>query len=208
MTQDDQLIDIGGGTAQISSLIKSDLKMWKPVVCIDPSKEMLDVAQKNGVITIHSTAENFLALRPEYPLKTVLFCNCIHHFSNLGFIFGKLSEYMPDNGRCIITRFGDHGFPFFKAAKESFIASRPLNLKQLSMLIESEGLKCKMVSATETLECKKSLWYECIRKRFMSSLDKFSDEELEEGIKELEEEFKDRDTLLFDVILEGILVTK
>ena len=114
---------------------------------------------------------------------------------------------MPDNGKCIITRFGEHCFPFFKAAKESFVASRE-HLKQLPMLIESEGLKCKIVSATEKLECKKSEWYEGIRKRYVSSLEKFSDEEIEEGIKELEEEFKDKETLLFDVILEGILVTK
>lgn len=67
MTQDDQLIDIGGITAQISSLMKSDLKIRKPIVCIDPSKEML-------AITTHSTAEDFLASKLEYP---VLFCFCI-----------------------------------------------------------------------------------------------------------------------------------
>ena len=73
LSRDDQLVDIGGGTALTSLKIHSELKMTNPVVCVDPSEEMLKVARKNGAITIHSTAEDFLASgKPEFPLKVVL----------------------------------------------------------------------------------------------------------------------------------------
>ena len=47
LSKDDQLVDVGGGTAQFSLMIHSDLEMTNPVVCVDPSEEMLKVARKN-----------------------------------------------------------------------------------------------------------------------------------------------------------------
>ena len=54
----------------------------------------------------------------------------------------------------------------------------------------------------------KELWYRSIRNRLSSSLRRFSDEELEQGIEELEREFKGKDMLMFDLALEGLIISK
>lgn len=204
--QDDQLVDVGGGTAQLSLMIHADLGMTKPVVCIDPFQEMLNVAEKNGAITIQSTAEDFFATKSKYPLDKVLMNFCVHHFNDQDFVFSRLAEYLPEDGVCIITEYPPNAtFPWFKAAKQAFTASGE---EKMMPLIKSKGLKCRFVTDTEPAEMDKALWYESIRKRFSSSLLKFSDEELEEGISELEEQFKDVQVLKYDITINGFIVTK
>lgn len=207
-------MDIGGGTAQVSLILKADIGMTKPVVCVDLNEDMLSVAEKNGAIAIHSTAEDFLS-KPEYPLKTVFFIGCVHHFPHPERVFENLAKHMPEDGMGLILKYmyakDNSHLPFFKAAKQSFVdvnQNSKSSLKELSTLIESKGLKCKFVSDTELIEYNKSLWYDCIRNRFVFTLLKFSDAELEQGIAELEEEFKDQDILRFDATMEAIIITK
>lgn len=210
LSKDDQIVDVGGGTAQISLMLHSDLEMTHPVVCVDPIQEMLDVAQKNGAITIQSTAENFFASKPDYPLKVVLMNGCVHHFADLDLVFSQLAKYMPEDGVCFVTEYpADKPLPYFKAALQA-IASYGKGMFKLDLLrtlIESKGLNCRMISETETIEIGKEFWYEAIRSRSASVLQKFSDDELEQGIEELEEQFKGTDVLKCDLATNGIIVT-
>ena len=103
--QDDQLIDIGGGTAQISLMLKDHLKLTEPVVCVDPSTEMLQVAERNGAITVQATAEDFLKSKPPYPLRVVLLVGCVHHFEDPDFVFSSLTRYMPEDGVCFLCEY-------------------------------------------------------------------------------------------------------
>ncbi len=192
----------------ISLMVKEQLKLSKPVVCIDPSKEMLDMAERNGAITIHATAEKFLERKPQYPLKKVLIISCVHHFANRDSVFANLAKHMPDNGMCLIVNGSCEGVPFFKARKEYCCAPLHVEWAELCQELESKGLNCRVVSGTELVQCEKALWLECIRNRFVSSLRNFSDSKLEEGIKELEEELKDQDMVSFNKTFKGILVTK
>ena len=202
LTKDDQLVDIGGGTAHVSLMMHSDLKMTHPVVCVDPSPEMLAVARENGAITIQATAEEFLASKPDYPLKVVLLNACIHHFTDLDFVCSQLAKYMAEDGVCIVT---EYPLPLFKAALHEVSEYR--HLEAFCKSVESKGLKWRMVSGAEPGEVEKELWYTAIRNRLASVLLKYTDEELEQGIQELQEEFKDTDVLKFDVSINGVLVT-
>ena len=208
LTKDDQLVDIGGGTAQISLMIHSDLKMTHPVVCVDPSSEMLAVARENGAITIQATAEEFLASKPDYPLKVVLLNACIHHFTDLDFVCSQLAKYMAEDGVCIVTQYPPKSaLPLFKAALHEVNHIGDRYLEAFCKSVESKGLKWRMMSGAEPGEVEKELWYSGIRNRMASVLLKYTDEELEQGIQELQEEFKDTDVIKFDVSINGVLVT-
>lgn len=208
LSKEDQIVDIGGGTAHISLKVHSDLEMINPVVCIDPSQAMLNVAQKNGAITIQATAEEFLASKPKYPLKVVLMHGVVHFFTDPDFVFTKLAEYMPDNGVCFPTFISSvENFPIFKAMIEP-VNDMIQEFDQLCDLIESKGLKCKVVFGTEPVEFDTKVWYDSIRNRAISCFTKFSDEELEQGIEELEEKFQGEDVIKFDMPLKGFIVTK
>jgi SAM-dependent methyltransferase len=208
ISKDDQIVDIGGGTAHISLKIHSDLGMTNPVVCVDPCREMLNVAQKNGAIVIQATAEEFLASKPDFPLKVVLMNGCVHHFTDVDFVFSKLVKYMPDDGVCFVTDCtGELSLPLFKAAVDAHTGIDE-GLDLLCDLVKSKGLKCRVVAGTEPGETDKELWYDAIRNRFFSLLLKFSDDELERGIEELEEQFKNQDTLKYDMAFRGLIIEK
>ena len=204
LSKDDQLVDIGGGTAHISLLVHSKFGMTNPVVCVDPCQEMLDVAQKNGAITVRATAEEYFGSKPDSPLKVVLMNGCVHHFTDPEFVFTKLADYMPDNGVCFATQIGAKGLPIFKAALEV----RNDSIEWLCELVQSKGLKCQVVSVVEPGETDKKLWYNAIRNRIFWTCAKFSDEELEQGIKELEERFKGQDIIKYNLPFEGLIITK
>ena len=207
MSKNDQLVDIGGGTAHISLKIHSDLKMTNPVVCVDPCQEMLDVAQRNGAIAVQ--AKEFFASRPEYPLKVVLMNGCVRYFTDVDLVFTKLAEYMPDDGVCFVTwNAANINVPLFKAAADTH-ASCTEELDLLQDVIESKGFKCRMVAGTEPGEMDKRVWYDAIRNRFIScALLDFTDEELEQGIQELEKTFKSQDVLKYDMNFKGFIITK
>ena len=144
LTQDDQVVDIGGGTAQVSLMLKEDLKMTNPVVCVDPSPEMLEVARRNGAITVQSTAEHFLATKPPYPLKVVLIVCCVHHFEDPDFVFTNLAKHMPNNGVCFLLGYPPNTtLPWLKKAALAFktVGNRLYDIKTLA---ESKGLKCRL----------------------------------------------------------------
>ena len=207
LTKDDQIVDIGGGTAQISLMIHSELKMIHPVVCIDPCQEMLDLASEKGVIAIQATAEEFLASKPDCHLKVVLMIGCIHHFKSLDFVFSKLSEYMPDDGVCVALEVTGNSLPMFKDAQQ-VTGGISAQLDPFYKALEANGLKCKVMSDTLFEHVNKELWFEAIRNRFSSGLLKFTDEELERGIQELENEFRDEDVLNFKIGMNGFVITK
>ena len=207
IARDDQVIDIGGGTAQISLMLKEDLELTKPVVCVDPSAEMLEVARKNGAITVQATAEGFLASEPLYPLKVVIFVCCVHHFEDPNTVFTNLAKHMPSDGVCFLLEYPpETTLPWFKAAEKAF-SSIGNRLTEIQALAECKGFKCRVVTGMEPVEMEKSLWYEAIRKRSSSALRSFTDEELEEGIRELEEKFAGSNVLKYDIAHQGIIMT-
>ena len=204
LTEDDQIIDVGGGTAQTSRFLHEDFNMRNPVVCIDPSKEMLNVAQRNGAVTIESTAEEFLASKPSYPLKVVCMNGCIHHFADPDFVFSQLASFMPEDGVCIVTMYT---IPLFKGANNIRSTER---IKEISKLVnfESKGLKCTKAESLKTGMMNKALWYESIRNRLSSYLSLLSNEELEKGIEKLEEDWKDQTEIKIATTVTALVITK
>ena len=136
----------------------------------------------------------------------MLLNGCIHHFTDLDFVCSQLAKYMEEDGMCVVTEDPPKStLPLFKAALREH--SHTNRLEAFCKSIESKGLKWRMVSGAEPGEVEKKLWYCAIRNRVSSVLVKYTDEELDQGIQELEEEFKDKDVLKFDVSFNGVLVT-
>ena len=84
---------MGGGTGEIALQIMSEIKMKKPVVCVEPAKAMFEIAsRKEGVISINKTAEEFFSSKPDYPLKVVLMNGCVHLFTNADLVFFRSGQ--------------------------------------------------------------------------------------------------------------------
>ena len=191
-------------------MIKSDIKMEKPIVCVEPAKAMFEVAsRKEGVVAINKTAEEFFSSKPDYPIKVVLMNGCVHLFTNADLVFSGLAKYLPKDGVCMITLPRDGTFPLFETARKEAIASdKKHDSSNYRTLIESKGLRCKVVEKVSLQRVEKALLYEAIRNKFITLLTKYSEEELEEGITELEACYKDVDMIEFDLPIVGLIVTK
>ena len=209
MTQDDQLVDVGGGTAEISLMLKRDLGITKPVVCVEPSLNMLKVAEQKGARGIHCGAEEFFATKPDFPLDVVLMMCCVHHFKDRDFVFTKLAEYMPETGRCAVvqTDFASNlKLPWFKGGKDYPIAE---DMQSITKLCQSKGFKCELVCEEDKIQLKKQKLYTMFRERFRSTFRALTDQQLEEGIQKLEDgDFKGLDTVEVVMGKHGLLMTK
>ena len=201
----DQILDIGGGTGIYLQLLRREFDMEKPGVCIDPSLKMLQVAMKrDGIIPIHSTAGEFLAA-PNYPLDIVMMIGCVHHFQDPAAIFSNLAKYMSDEGTCIIARHCPPTSIFFSAFRDKWT---PYDDKKLCKIIDSNNLNHKIFMWKKPVELSKLSWYKSLRGRYASCLSLLTDEEIEEGIRELEGKFGAEEIFKLDIDIVVIIVTK
>lgn len=206
LTEDDQIIDIGGGTGEIIRLLRRDLGIKKPGVCIEPNHDMIGIAmKKDGVIPIESTAGDFLAVTPKYPMKIVLISSAVHHIRDLAGTFANLARYMPDDGICLVTQYPPPAKVWFEAGLKKF---KGIENESFYRILESNHLQYKSFQWKEPVEMDKQFWYETLRSRYSSTLTYFTDEEIEEGIDELEMKFGADQTLKFDIVIEGCIITK
>jgi hypothetical protein len=92
--------------------------------------------------------------------------------------------------------------PFFDAALDSFATGQP-NVRVLESELKSAGFCSEVTRHSSTFSLEKNQWYYLLRKRFMSHLQVFTDQDIERGIKELEQRYAGRqiievrDTLLW-----------
>ncbi len=202
LTIDDQIIDVGGGTAQTSFMLKKDFGLTKPIVCVDPSKEMLEVAERNGAIIIQSTAEDFFATKPRFPLNVVIMNGCIHHFEKPDYVISQLASYMPEDGVCVVTMYT---LPL-SAGNNMRSTERLRDIYKL-MDFGAVGLKGRIVENIKACEMEKEIWYLSIRNRISSFLSTYSDEELEDVIMALEKELKNQTVFSFETCVTALVIT-
>ena len=74
----------------------------------------------------------------------------------------------------------------WKALEKKFAI---ISIEELRTYLEDAGFKLTMFSEVGTAEMTKSDWYNKLRRRVFTVLSEFSDEEIEEGIQELDQEW-------------------
>ena len=155
------------------------------MLAVEPHQGLLKEAQgREGVETLLATADEFVA-RPEFPkYNKFLMCHCAHHFPNPVATFKAMLQRMPADGRCMVINYPDEiTLPLWRSARDSFNRhphdpSKPM--------IEA-GLAVEVHREVVSYHVTKSFWYKRIRGRVYSPLEMLTDEEIEQGIAELEE---------------------
>jgi len=183
----DILMDIGGGTGAFTKLIKDNSKVLK-VTCVEPSLKMFNIA--NVIKSIDCLCEDALQFSKEtqYKYNKVLFKEVVHHIKNRHRVWNNLYMNLPENGyMLIVTRPQKIKFPFFKQALNEFEKNQPSTDLLINELVNS-GFTVSYFAESYIFKIKPEKWYAMLRNRFMSDLESFSDESIEEGIKELKRE--------------------
>lgn len=201
-TPNDILADIGGGTGSFTARLQHE-GAFERAYCIEPSAPMCDEASKFSNITaICTDAHGFL----EYniPFSKMLLKEVIHHIGERETFWRSTYDALPVDGKLlIITRPQQIEFPFFDAAKEAFSQNQPPHEAIENELLKS-GFDVHTSRRSHTFTLPKKSWYEMLRHRFMSDLGVFSDQEIEEGIGEIESRY-DGETI--DIIDHLIFIT-
>ena len=192
----DVLLDLGSGTGTLALNTKKQARLEHPVICVEPCEEMVKVAKKiEGITVIQATAEDFTSQAiSSYHFNKVLVAFCSHQFvDSREMVLTKLSECLPMGGVClIIDRQQKTALPLFKAALERHQTSHANNLssEQYSALVQPMGFEVSSSDISLEYSMTKLLWYETLRERYISCLHQLTDEQIEDGISELESHFQ------------------
>jgi len=201
LKKDDFLVDLGGGTGFFSSLIHKNAGLDNRVLCVDTCEKMLEKAEMyDNVFTMCESASSFSG-KHELRYDKIFIKEAVHHFENRTGIFSRMYDQLTYHGIiCLVTRPQIPEFPLFKSALKSFEQSQP-DYNIFIDELEKAGFGVQVHQKTYPFKIKKSRWFELIRQKFMSNLAQFSNLEIDNGLKELEEYYHDPDFFFFNDIL-------
>lgn len=169
--------------------VKFKLGLNDPVLCVEPSAEMLRGAEKrNNVNPYLADADTFFT---KASTSATLKCNkmlmncCVHLFPNTQETFQRAFDYLPENGLLVvIARSTMCTFPMWQSLKERFT---PMPLPLYTEYLERVKFDVTMAIESHTTKMAKCDWYDKVRRRIFTTLSQFSDEEIEKGTKELDQ---------------------
>ena len=205
-------MDIGGGTGETAHKLWKLSNLKNPVLCVDPSKNMVAVANaKQGVLGVQAGAEEFFtslstSSDSDKTFDKILMCGCVHLFSDPKAVFAGVKEHLSENGVCLIVDYSSAS-PLFKSLKEKFGAGY-LSWEPLYEILKTLGFKFEVTKSTQKFSLPKRQWYAALRDRFLTKLENFTDEEIREGICELERDYSSQDVLEIESGCTFALVTK
>lgn len=204
--------DIGSGNGFIAENIFESFALENPVWCVDPSTEMQDVAcKRKGTYPVHKTAEEFFSnpkIRHFFDVIIGVFST--HHFVNPHDVYEGIFRFLRPSGIFVQFDSVSHSHPIFKLAANGYSSyfEKVSERKEFFREIKFQG-KFSQEEFSFVWSLTKPKLYEMFRRRYVSTFYQFSDEQIEEGIKELEsgtlKDVKDDDLINCNTV---VLVTK
>ena len=199
--------DIGSGTGAIATELFELSGLENPIWCVDPSVEMQQVApQKKGVYTVLKTAEEFFSdSQISESFDRVIAVMSAHHFVNPDIVFKGILRSPRPGGIFFLVTTLKTGHPFFKSAEKAVRQSFEQERESHFSILSNLNAKVSQQQFSYPLSLKKSKLYEKLRCRYISMLEHFSDDQIEEGIREFEndvfKDMKDDDLIIYDYSL-------
>ncbi|KAL9988682.1 hypothetical protein ACROYT_G003156 [Oculina patagonica] len=195
------VVDIGSGTGFLSERLFEKLQLKNLVWCMEPSAEMQEIAKKKkGVFPVQKSADEFLdGLDKDQRFNRAFCVDAVHHFHDPLKIYSGVEAFLSPGGVFLVVQVGEYFYPWFtKIANciSTFLAERKENT---SSLLRLANFDVEVSEEKIEYSVTKSQWFDMLRGRFHSTLREPSDEEIEEGIDELEKK-KLKDLKLDDEI--------
>lgn len=165
------------------------------VLVVDPSPKSIEKAkQKPGLGVMVADATQFLDSDQSRHYNKYLLFHCVHHISDQKSVFSQMYQCLPHNGQLLIILYDGDKFslPLWKEAYKKRSQVQPLS-ETIEYLKAVGFTVVKGEDIHESVFNKEEYFY-MIRHRPYTVLEFFTDEEIEAGIVEMNEEFfKDSD---------------
>ncbi|KAJ7383002.1 hypothetical protein OS493_031172 [Desmophyllum pertusum] len=192
--------DIGSGTGFIAEQLYELSGLNNPVWCVDPSAEMQETAwQRTGLYPVQKTAEEFVS-DPEISqvFDRIICASATHHFIDPDAVFKGIVRSLRPGGFFIQVNTVAVGHPMFKSAEKICSTCRKNVVKTDSEVTTGDEFAGENLSPRSY-----HLYDDC------DKIQVLSDEQIEEGINELEKDIlkdvKDDDNINYKDVL---LITK
>lgn len=196
LREDDTFVDLGCGTAIYSLDIIDQVPLRTPVIAVDPFTEMLDqIADEAPVEKRPLTALEFSEQPGAY--DKILIKEAIHHVREKARLFGNLHDRLTQHGILLLVHIPPRpDYPLFDKALER-CETWHAHPDDLTRMLEEVGFRVERDTVEYDHALAKDHYVRMVRERYMSVLASFTDEELDHGIAEIEERYKDHDVLRF-----------
>ena len=210
--EDDLMVDLGAGTCATAGMVARIAGLKHPVLCADPVQEMLNVAKKKKIANIETlcaTAEEFAKKDMKY--DKMLIKGAVHHFpvDKMKEIFSGIETQLNAKGVILIDKIGSNrtgGMPFFKKGIEFQRNMQEGLTKILEKILEDLGFKIDKKIINDEMKITKEEAIKYIKNKSISLISALSEEEIEEGIAEVEREYGD--VISFRMTREMIIARK
>jgi ubiquinone/menaquinone biosynthesis C-methylase UbiE len=192
----DTLADIGCGTGMYSIDILKQVKLENPVIGVDPYREMLEQIPAESQIV--PMVEDALAFsRRDAAYNKVLVKETIHHVADIPEFLANIHRNLPPGGILLLVHVPPNvQYPLFESA-----LARCLNWHADPNVLADQLATAGFHVERDTLDYQHKLpkehYFNMVRSSYMSVLTSFSDEELQAGLQEMEQKYRDQPTLEF-----------
>jgi ubiquinone/menaquinone biosynthesis C-methylase UbiE len=185
----DRIADIGAGTGLFLRAVEDVITAERPIVCIDPSRPMLDRLPPDPRLRpLQATAEQIAAREVRLPyerLDAVLMKEVIHHVVDIAGMLRGLADLMAPGGRLLVVTLPPQlDYPLFDAALERFAKNQP-EPAGIAEDMRQAGLQADLEYGEFPVRVGRDHYIELVGRRWMSVLSTFSDAELDAGLDEM-----------------------
>jgi len=203
----DRLVDLGCGTAIYSADVLEQVPLRQPVTGVDPFPEMLErIPDGVRVTPLCMGAVEFSELPGEY--DKVLVKEAVHHVTDRPALFRNLHRRLPPGGILLLVHVPPRlDYPLFEKALrrcEEWHADPDELAKQL----DAAGFRVERDAVDYPLAIPRDMYFRMVQNRYMSVLSSFSDEEIQEGLVEMEHRYGDRTVLEYNDHFDYLAATR
>ena len=196
LAEDDVVVDLGGGTGIYSAAIVDQVQLRRPIVLVDFSAAMLDQVPENlPVEKVHMDALDFSEQPRRY--DKVLIKNMVHHVDDRLTLFRNLYQRLDSGGALLLVHISPKiDYPLFKAARDRAL-SWHADPDELERLLGAVGFRTEREVVEWPCAVPKEHYFEMVASKYISVLSSFSDEEINEGLREMKKAYCEKEVLEF-----------
>lgn len=196
LRETDVFVDLGCGTAMYSLDIIQQLPLKERVIAVDPYPEMLaQIPQDAYVEKVALDALSFARKPAAY--DKVLIKEAIHHVPEREELFDCLYKRLNDGGILLLVHVPPKvEYPLFKKALDRCLEWHA-DPDELSEQLKAAGFRLERDSVRYPHAIAKEKYFQMVQNCYMSVLTSMDKDDIEEGLLEMEREYRDHDVLRF-----------
>ena len=195
-----KLASVGCGNGSTESALVKICNLKEKVLVVDSNEKMLAYTKKNSYLRPTLMDGLKFVKDPNFHYDKCLLKEVIHHFSEneIYEVYQGIYNQLAEDGTVLtITRNQETEYPFFLEAIEKWQQIQP-PIELFIKAQEISGFEVTLEEIIYRMYVSKKDWIDMLRNRFWSHLSEFEDDLLDKGITELEEKYKEFETLSFN----------